>query len=56
MKERSYELNINIIENGSWIEEITAKDNFYTKIFSPKGMIEITYTKWEEKNNVDNPK
>lgn len=50
MNERPNELNINIRENGSWIQEITAKDNFYTKVFSPKGMIEITYTKWEEEN------
>lgn len=45
---KDYELKIAITENGSRLQTINTKDNLSLELFTNKGYLQITFTKWDE--------
>lgn len=51
---KDYELTIAITENGSRVQTINTKDTLSLELFTNKGCLQITFTKWDEDGKVGN--
>ena len=50
-KERPHSFDLLARENGAEIIDFEAKDSVRIKLYTPKGVLEINYKKWEEQEN-----
>lgn len=53
-KERPHPFDLLARENGAEIIDFEAKDSVRIKLYTPKGVLEINYKKWEEEKECEN--